>query len=86
MELQSSGQIKLSEIATEFMDLHLMLYLNIMAMVAPASGEIQLASRFLWTSNNISWSATLSFNGNEQKSETQYWDFILVAHDLVVLH
>ena len=76
MALQSSGQIKLSEIATEFGGSapHALSEYHGEGN-APASGEIQLAADFYGTSNNISWSATLSFNGNEQKSETQYWGF-----------
>jgi hypothetical protein len=61
MALQSSGQIKLSQIATEFggsAPHSLSEYYS--KGNAPASGEIQLAADFYGTSNTISITATIT--------------------------
>lgn len=65
MALQSSGQIKLSEIATEFggsAPHSLSEYYG--DGNAPSSGEIQLAADFYGTSNSISLSTTINI-GNQ---------------------
>lgn len=69
MALQSSGQIKLSEIATEFggsAPHSLSEYYN--KGNAPGSGEIQLAADFYGTSNNISLSTTINIGLQTHKA------------------
>ena len=69
MALQSSGQIKLSEIATEFggsAPHSLSEYYG--DGNAPSSGEIQLAADFYGTSNNISLSTTINIGLQTHKA------------------
>ena len=77
MALQSSGQIKLSEIATEFggsAPHSLSEYYG--DGNAPSSGEIQLAADFYGTSNNISHSTTITCGTQELKSGIRNNGFI----------
>ena len=69
MALQSSGQIKLSEIAAEFggsAPHSLSEYYG--DGNAPSSGEIQLAADFYGTSNNISLSTTINIGLQTHKA------------------
>jgi hypothetical protein len=68
MALQSSGQIKLSEIATEFggsAPHSLSEYYD--KGNAPASGEIQLAADFYGTANGLSLNTTITFGEQTTK-------------------
>jgi hypothetical protein len=69
MALQSSGQISLSQIATEFggsAPHSLSEYYG--NGNAPASGEIQLAADFYGTSNSISFSSTITCGSQVHKA------------------
>lgn len=77
MALQGSGQIKLSEIATEYggSEPHQMSEYHDKGN-APASGEIQLAADFYGTSNN--WTHTITSNQQQMNlasyASGQGWD------------
>lgn len=77
MALQSSGQISLSQIATEFggsAPHSLSEYHN--KGNAPASGEIQLAADFYGTANGLSLTTTITFGTQTTKLFRQNTGFI----------
>jgi len=77
MPLQSSGQIKLSEIATEFGGSapHALSEYHDKGN-APASGEIQLAADFYGTSNLLSHSTTITNGEQTIKADIENRGFV----------